>query len=108
MVTLDGSRLTFDEVQRVSTANSTAGERVEIAGDAVAAMQRSRAVVERLAAGGAPVYAVNTGGGLLGGVRCKSRRGFPGGCPCAIRATGAVAAQRRPLARLRSGAAAGA
>jgi histidine ammonia-lyase len=65
MVTLDGSRLTFDEVQRVSTAD----DRVEIAGNAIAAMQRSRAVVERLAAGDAPVYAVNTGVGLLADVR---------------------------------------
>jgi histidine ammonia-lyase len=65
MVTLDGSRLTFDEVRRVSTAD----ERVEIAGGAIAAMQRSRAVVERLAAGDAPVYAVNTGVGLLADVR---------------------------------------
>jgi len=40
-------------------------ERVGIAEKAVAAMQRSRSVVERLAAGDAPVYAVNTGVGLL-------------------------------------------
>jgi histidine ammonia-lyase len=65
MVTLDGSRLTFDEVRRVSAAD----ERVEIAANAIAAMQRSRAVVERLAAGDAPVYAVNTGVGLLADVR---------------------------------------
>ena len=65
MVTLDGWRLTFDEVRRVSTG----GERVEIAARAIAAMQRSRAVVERLAAGDDPVYAVNTGVGLLADVR---------------------------------------
>src|SRR5579864_4524372 len=65
MVTLDGSRLTFEEVQRVSKAD----ERVQIARDAAAAMQRSRAVVESLAAGDAPVYAVNTGVGLLADVR---------------------------------------
>src|SRR5580658_10562942 len=69
MVTLDGSRLTFEEVQRVSISTSAAGERVEIAGNAIAGMQRSRAVVERLAAGDAPVYAVNTGVGLLADVR---------------------------------------
>ena len=40
-------------------------EPVGIAATAVAAMQRSRSVVERLAAGDAPVYAVNTGVGLL-------------------------------------------
>jgi histidine ammonia-lyase len=65
MVTLDGSRLTFDEVQRVSTAD----EPVQLAATAIASMQRSRAVVERLASGDAPVYAVNTGVGLLADVR---------------------------------------
>jgi histidine ammonia-lyase len=64
MIILDGSRLTFDEVQRVST-----GESVEIAAPSLAAMQKSRAVVERLAAGDDPVYAVNTGVGLLADVR---------------------------------------
>jgi histidine ammonia-lyase len=65
MVTLDGTRLSLDEVQRVSTRN----EPVEIAPHAITAMQRSRSVVERLAAGDAPVYAVNTGVGLLADVR---------------------------------------
>ena len=65
MVSLDGSRLTFDEVERVSRTD----ERVEIDAGAIAAMQRSRAVVERLAAGNDPVYAVNTGVGLLADVR---------------------------------------
>ena len=65
MVTLDGTHLTFDEVLRVSTA----GEKVEIAESAITRMRRSRAVVERLAAGDAPVYAVNTGVGLLADVR---------------------------------------
>ncbi len=45
------------------------GEPAEIAPHAVDAMRRSRAVVERLAAGDAPVYAVNTGVGLLADVR---------------------------------------
>ena len=65
MVTLDGSRLTFDEVLRVAKA----GEAVQIAPSAMAAMQRSRRVVENMAAGDAPVYAVNTGVGLLADVR---------------------------------------
>jgi histidine ammonia-lyase len=65
MISLDGSRLTFDEVQRVASAN----EPVQITPDAIIAMQRSRAVVERLAAGDDPVYAVNTGVGLLADVR---------------------------------------
>jgi histidine ammonia-lyase len=65
MVTLDGSRLSFDEVLWVAVQN----EAVELAADSVAAMRRSRAVVERLAAGEDAVYAVNTGVGLLADVR---------------------------------------
>ena len=65
MVVLDGSRLTAEEVQRVSVA----GEPASIAPDATARMEASRAVVERLAAGDEPVYAVNTGVGLLADVR---------------------------------------
>ncbi len=65
MITLDGSSLTIDEVERVARR----GETAEIAGPAYEAMERSRAVVERLAAGDAPVYAVNTGVGLLADVR---------------------------------------
>ena len=42
---------------------------VALSADAVSGMQRSRAVVEHLAAGEAPVYAVNTGVGLLADVR---------------------------------------
>ncbi len=42
---------------------------VTITASAVAAMDRSRAVVEKLAAGDDPVYAVNTGVGLLADVR---------------------------------------
>src|ERR1035441_10965886 len=65
MVSLDGSRLSLPEVLQVSTHQAP----VEIAPPAIAAMQRSRAVVERLASGDAPVYAVNTGVGLLADVR---------------------------------------
>ncbi|HYL76681.1 MAG TPA: histidine ammonia-lyase [Bryobacteraceae bacterium] len=65
MVWIDGSRLSFAEVERVARRN----EEVGIAANAVAAMEHSRAVVERLAAGDAPVYAVNTGVGLLADVR---------------------------------------
>jgi len=65
MVSLDGSRLSLPDVDQVSTHKV----RVEIATHAVAAMQRSRAVVENLASGEAPVYAVNTGVGLLADVR---------------------------------------
>jgi histidine ammonia-lyase len=65
MVTFDGSHLSFDEVHRVSMRN----EQVQLAAEAVTAMRRSRAVVEKLAAGEEAVYAVNTGVGLLADVR---------------------------------------
>jgi histidine ammonia-lyase len=65
MVLLDGSHLSFDDVRRVAKLDEPVG----IALDAVPRMERSRAVVEKLAAGDAPVYAVNTGVGLLADVR---------------------------------------
>src|SRR5580698_3113532 len=65
MVTLDGTRLSLPNVHRVSAHAAP----VEMAASSIAAMQRSRAVVERLASGDAPVYAVNTGVGLLADVR---------------------------------------
>ncbi|HUA21031.1 MAG TPA: histidine ammonia-lyase [Bryobacteraceae bacterium] len=65
MISLDGSQLTFDEVRRIARD----GEPAQIDPAAAANMRRSRAVVEQLAAGEAPVYAVNTGVGLLADVR---------------------------------------
>ncbi len=65
MVSIDGSHLSFVDVYQVSKED----EPVEITPAAITAMQRSRAIVERLAAGDAPVYAVNTGVGLLADVR---------------------------------------
>ncbi|MBV9770644.1 MAG: aromatic amino acid lyase, partial [Bryobacterales bacterium] len=65
MISLDGSRLTFEEFQRVTQAN----EPVQLSPAALAGMLRSRAVVEKLALADAPVYAVNTGVGLLADVR---------------------------------------
>src|SRR5579862_5630845 len=65
MISLDGSHLTFDEFQRVTQR----GEPAQISPAALPAMLRSRAVVEKLASGDAPVYAVNTGVGLLADVR---------------------------------------
>jgi len=65
MVELDGAHLTFDEVVRVTASD----EPVQLSPNAVRAMQRSRAVVEKLAAGDDAVYAVNTGVGLLADVR---------------------------------------
>jgi histidine ammonia-lyase len=65
MISLDGSRLSFDEFARVTQSN----EQVEISPAALPGMLRSRAVVEKLALGDAPVYAVNTGVGMLADVR---------------------------------------
>jgi len=65
MISLSGSHLTFDEFRRVARS----GESVQISADALPAMLASRAVVEQLASGDAPVYAVNTGVGLLADVR---------------------------------------
>ena len=62
---VDGSRLTLDDVWRVAARDET----VQLSKNAIAAMQRSRAVVESLAAGDHAVYAVNTGVGLLADVR---------------------------------------
>ncbi|MGA2134000.1 MAG: histidine ammonia-lyase [Bryobacteraceae bacterium] len=62
---LNGEQLTIEDVCAV------AGGRAEVAlaASAIEKMDRSRAVVERLAAGDAPVYGVNTGVGLLADVR---------------------------------------
>ncbi len=65
MVVLDGSSLRLEQVEAVSRRY----EAVDVAGEAVERMRRSRAVVERLEAGDAPVYGVNTGVGMLADVR---------------------------------------
>ena len=62
---LNGQDLTIEQVWEVAAAD---GE-VTLAARAVTQMERSRAVVERLAAGDAAVYGVNTGVGLLADVR---------------------------------------
>jgi len=69
MVSIDGSHLSLSDVQQISEHDAP----VEIASHAVTAMERSRAVVERLAGGDAPVYAVNTGVGLLADVRVPAQ-----------------------------------
>ena len=62
---LNGAQLTIEEVCAIAEGRGEAG----LAHDAVQKMERSRSVVERLAAGDAPVYGVNTGVGLLADVR---------------------------------------
>jgi histidine ammonia-lyase len=66
MAILDGEHLTIEEV--VGAAGGRGGA-VSLAPEAIARMQRSREVVERLTAGDQPVYGVNTGVGLLADVQ---------------------------------------
>ncbi|HVX66923.1 MAG TPA: histidine ammonia-lyase [Bryobacteraceae bacterium] len=68
MITLDGEQLTLEDVRAVAVSD----EAVELAPAAREKMLRSRAVVERLAGGDAPVYAVNTGVGRLADIRIPS------------------------------------
>lgn len=63
---LDGHSLTIANVCSVARASASD---VGLAASAVEAMQSSRALIDRLAAGDAPIYAVNTGVGLLANVR---------------------------------------
>ncbi|WP_321473175.1 histidine ammonia-lyase [uncultured Paludibaculum sp.] len=65
MVSLNGSALTLEDVALVARA----GGEVELDPHAVRRMKAAREVIDRLAAGEAPVYAVNTGVGLLADTR---------------------------------------
>lgn len=64
-IRLDGNSFTVTEVLSISRSHAE----VSLAPAAVAAMERSRALIDRLAAGDEPIYAVNTGVGLLADVR---------------------------------------
>jgi histidine ammonia-lyase len=66
MLELDGEQLTISQVCAVARAR---GAEVSLAANARMAMERSRSLVERMAAGDDPIYAVNTGVGLLANVR---------------------------------------
>jgi histidine ammonia-lyase len=61
-LTLDGLHLTLSETVAVARAATSA---ISLTPGAVARMERSRALIDRLAAGDDPIYAVNTGVGLL-------------------------------------------
>jgi len=63
---LDGNQLTISEVCAVARARTA---EVSLASAAIANMEASRALIDRLAAGEEPIYAVNTGVGLLANVR---------------------------------------
>ena len=62
---LDGNSLTLPGVLEAAAARAP----VELSPAAVERMNASRALIERLAAGDDPIYAVNTGVGLLANVR---------------------------------------
>ncbi|MBI5085938.1 MAG: histidine ammonia-lyase [Acidobacteria bacterium] len=68
MVTLNGATLTLEEVARVARL----GEDVELDAHAVKRMRAAREVVEELAAGDAPAYAINTGVGLMADTRVSA------------------------------------
>jgi len=65
MILLSGTSLSLEQVRAVAAGC----ERVALAPEARVQMLASRATVERLAAGDAPVYAVNTGVGQLADIR---------------------------------------
>jgi len=65
-LTLDGNRLTLADACSAARARTAD---VTLAPAAYAQMNASRALVERLVAGDDPIYAVNTGVGLLADVR---------------------------------------
>jgi histidine ammonia-lyase len=62
---VDGNSLTIHDVVAVARRST----RVEISDEAIDRMNASRALIDRLAAGDDPIYAVNTGVGLLANVR---------------------------------------
>jgi histidine ammonia-lyase len=61
VVRLDGEHLTPEDVDAVAHGGAT----VEVTAEAVAKVERSRAVVDRLLDSGVPVYGLNTGFGSL-------------------------------------------
>ena len=68
---LDGSRLAIEDVCSAARARTA---QVTLAAAAIERMQSSRILVERLAEGDEPIYAVNTGVGLLADVRIARDR----------------------------------
>jgi histidine ammonia-lyase len=65
MITLDGQNLTLAELLAIADANAP----VALDRQAARAVEASRAVVDRHAAGDAPVYGINTGFGSLAEVK---------------------------------------
>jgi histidine ammonia-lyase len=69
-IAVSGAPLAFADVVAVARR----GAAVELTPEAVAAMRRSRARVEELAAGERPVYGISTGFGALAGTRIPAER----------------------------------
>lgn len=67
LVLLDGEHLSLADVRAVAESRAE----VSLSPAAIEKMNRSREPVERLAAGDEPIYAVNTGVGLLADVRIE-------------------------------------
>lgn len=67
LVLLDGEQLSLADVRAVAEGRAE----VSLSPAAIEKMNRSREPVERLAAGDEPIYAVNTGVGLLADVRIE-------------------------------------
>ncbi|MBE0658216.1 MAG: aromatic amino acid lyase, partial [Bryobacteraceae bacterium] len=68
MVTLDGRTLTLEQMAAVARQ----AEQAELDAAAASRMRKSREVVERMAEGDEPVYAVNTGVGYLSDQRVEA------------------------------------
>src|SRR3984957_8304188 len=69
-IELDGSSLTVEAgVACAIGLPACRSEQVSLSPTAREQMERSRALIDRLAAGDDPIYAVNTGVGLLANVR---------------------------------------
>ena len=73
MISLTGDGLTLEQVEAVARGGPAAGGGVRVRLDEGAAgrVRRSRARLERILEGGAPVYGVNTGFGRLADVRIE-------------------------------------
>jgi histidine ammonia-lyase len=67
MIALDGDSLSIEDVVTVAKDGTT----VRLAGSAIARMERSRKRVDDAMAGTRPVYALNTGVGLLANIRLE-------------------------------------
>src|SRR5580700_6104913 len=66
---LDGASLTVEDVRQASWPVAAPLPQVTLSPPARRQMENSRALIDRLAAGDDPIYAVNTGVGLLANVR---------------------------------------